>query len=409
MRRVAVTGMAGVTAFGDNWATIEAHLRSGKNAVRRMHEWDYFDNLNSRLGAPVDDFATPGHYSRKMVRSMGRVSLMAVRASEMALLDAGLLDDPSIRDGRMGIAYGSSAGSVDPVRVFGRMLDTGSMQGVTSTSYIQMMPHTAAVNVGLFFGLKGRVVPTSSACTSGSQGIGYAYEAIRFGRQQMMLAGGAEELSAPGAAVFDTLFATSCRNEAPETTPRPFDRERDGLVVGEGATTLVLEDFDSARARGARIYAEIVGYASNSDGLHITQPEASTMAVVMRDALADAGLSASAIGYVSAHGTATDRGDVAESQATQQVLGSGKPISSMKSYLGHTLGACGAIEAWWAIEMMRRGTFAPTLNLTTPDPACGELDYLMGAWRMLETEYIMSNNFAFGGINTSLIFKRIYD
>ena len=334
---------------------------------------------------------------------------MAVRASEMALLDAGLLDDPSIRDGRMGIAYGSSAGSVDPVRVFGRMLDTGSMQGVTSTSYIQMMPHTAAVNVGLFFGLKGRVVPTSSACTSGSQGIGYAYEAIRFGRQQMMLAGGAEELSAPGAAVFDTLFATSCRNEAPETTPRPFDRERDGLVVGEGATTLVLEDFDSARARGARIYAEIVGYASNSDGLHITQPEASTMAVVMRDALADAGLSASAIGYVSAHGTATDRGDVAESQATQQVLGSGKPISSMKSYLGHTLGACGAIEAWWAIEMMRRGTFAPTLNLTTPDPACGELDYLMDAWRMLETEYIMSNNFAFGGINTSLIFKRIYD
>ena len=409
MRRVAVTGMAGVTAFGDNWATIEAHLRSGKNAVRRMHEWDYFDNLNSRLGAPVDDFATPGHYSRKMVRSMGRVSLMAVRASEMALLDAGLLDDPSIRDGRMGIAYGSSAGSVDPVRVFGRMLDTGSMQGVTSTSYIQMMPHTAAVNVGLFFGLKGRVVPTSSACTSGSQGIGYAYEAIRFGRQQMMLAGGAEELSAPGAAVFDTLFATSCRNEAPETTPRPFDRERDGLFVGEGATTLVLEDFDSARARGARIYAEIVGYASNSDGLHITQPEASTMAVVMRDALADAGLSASAIGYVSAHGTATDRGDVAESQATQQVLGSGKPISSMKSYLGHTLGACGAIESWWAIEMMRRGTFAPTLNLTTPDPACGELDYLMDAWRMLETEYIMSNNFAFGGINTSLIFKRIYD
>ena len=409
MRRVAVTGMAGITAFGDNWATIEARLRSGKNAVRRMHEWDYFDNLNSRLGAPVDDFATPGHYSRKMVRSMGRVSLMAVRASEMALLDAGLLDDPSIRDGRMGIAYGSSAGSVDPVRVFGRMLDTGSMQGVTSTSYIQMMPHTAAVNVGLFFGLKGRVVPTSSACTSGSQGIGYAYEAIRFGRQQMMLAGGAEELSAPGAAVFDTLFATSCRNEAPETTPRPFDRERDGLVVGEGATTLVLEDFDSARARGARMYAEIVGYASNSDGLHITQPEASTMAVVMRDALADAGLSASAIGYVSAHGTATDRGDVAESQATQQVLGSGKPISSMKSYLGHTLGACGAIEAWWAIEMMRRGTFAPTLNLTTPDPACGELDYLMDAWRMLETEYIMSNNFAFGGINTSLIFKRIYD
>ena len=294
----------------------------------------------------------------------------------MALLDAGLLDDPAIRDGRTGIAYGSSSGSVDPVRIFGHMLESGSMQGVTSTSYIQMMPHTTAVNVGLFFGLKGRVIPTSSACTSGSQGIGYAYEAIRFGRQTIMLAGGAEEISAPGAAVFDTLFATTCRNDSPTTTPRPFDRDRDGLVVGEGAATLVLEDYEHAKARGARIYAEILGFATNSDGSHITQPESATMAFVMQQALDDAKLPPSAIGYVSAHGTATDRGDVAESHATVSVLGAGKPISSMKSYLGHTLGACGAVEAWWSIEMMRRQWFAPTINLANPDPACGELDYL---------------------------------
>ncbi len=407
MARVVVTGMAGVTALGDNWEAIESRLRSGQNAVRRMPEWDYFDTLNTRLGAPVDDFQMSANYPRKMIRSMGRVSLLSVRASEMALLDAGLLDDPAIRDGRTGIAYGSSSGSVDPVRIFGHMLESGSMQGVTSTSYIQMMPHTTAVNVGLFFGLKGRVIPTSSACTSGSQGIGYAYESIRFGRQTIMLAGGAEEISAPGAAVFDTLFATTCRNDSPTTTPRPFDRDRDGLVVGEGAATLVLEDYEHAKARGARIYAEILGFATNSDGSHITQPESATMAFVMQQALDDAKLPPSAIGYVSAHGTATDRGDVAESHATVSVLGAGKPISSMKSYLGHTLGACGAVEAWWSIEMMRRQWFAPTINLDNPDPACGELDYLVGGGREIDTEYVMSNNFAFGGINTSIILRRI--
>ena len=407
MARVVVTGMAGVTALGDNWEAIESRLRSGQNAVRRMPEWDYFDTLNTRLGAPVDDFQMSANYPRKMIRSMGRVSLLSVRASEMALLDAGLLDDPAIRDGRTGIAYGSSSGSVDPVRIFGHMLESGSMQGVTSTSYIQMMPHTTAVNVGLFFGLKGRVIPTSSACTSSSQGIGYAYESIRFGRQTIMLAGGAEEISAPGAAVFDTLFATTCRNDSPTTTPRPFDRDRDGLVVGEGAATLVLEDYEHAKARGARIYAEILGFATNSDGSHITQPESATMAFVMQQALDDAKLPPSAIGYVSAHGTATDRGDVAESHATVSVLGAGKPISSMKSYLGHTLGACGAVEAWWSIEMMRRQWFAPTINLDNPDPACGELDYLVGGGREIDTEYVMSNNFAFGGINTSIILRRI--
>lgn len=408
MKRVVITGMGGITALGERWERIEANLRAGRNAVRRMPEWDYFDTLNTRLGAPVDDFVTPAHYPRKMIRSMGRVSLLAVRASEMALADAGLLDNAAIRDGRMGIAYGSSSGSVEPVRVFGRMLETGSMQGVTSTSYIQMMPHTTAVNIGLFFGLKGRIIPTSSACTSGSQGIGYAYEAIRFGRQTLMLAGGAEEISAPGAAVFDTLFATSSRNEAPTTTPRPFDRDRDGLVVGEGAATLLLEEREHALARGARIYAEIVGFASNSDGRHVTQPEAGTMAAAMHQALADAQLAAHDIGYVSAHGTATDRGDIAESHATREIFGAHTPISSMKSYLGHSLGACGAIEMWWAVEMMRRQWFAATLNLDNVDPACAELDYLVGDGRKLDTAYVMSNNFAFGGINTSIILKRCH-
>lgn len=403
MKRVVVTGMGGITALGETWETIEANLRAGKNGVRYMAEWDRFEGLNTRLAAPVN-FTPPAHYPRKMLRSMGRVALLSLRASEVALQQAGLLDDPVIQSGAMGIAYGSSSGSIEPVQIFGRMMDTGSMQGVTSTSYIQMMSHTSAVNVGLYFGLKGRVIPTSSACTSGSQAIGYAYEAIKTGKQTMMLAGGAEELSAAHAAVFDTLFATSTKNDTPDLTPRPFDKSRDGLVVGEGAASLVLEEYEHAKARGAKILAEIVGFGTNSDGAHITQPEAETMAAAMRLALEDAQLDPTAIGYISAHGTATDRGDVAESQATAAVLGHHMPISSMKSYLGHSLGACGAIEAWWAIEMMNRGWFAPTLNLTDPDPACASLNYLTGSTRALNPEYVMSNNFAFGGINTSLIF-----
>lgn len=408
MKRVVVTGMAGITALGDDWSKVEANLRAQRNAVRYMPEWDYFDALNTRIGAPVDDFVVPEHYPRKMIRSMGRVALMSVRASELALADAGLLDNPEITDGSMGVAYGSSSGSVEPVRVFGNMIETGSMQGVTSTSYIQMMPHTTAVNIGVFFGLKGRVIPTSSACTSGSQGIGYAYEAIRFGRQVMMLAGGAEEISGPSSAVFDTMFATSSRNAEPKETPRPFDRDRDGLVIGEGAATLVLEEYEHAKARGAKIYAEIVGFACNSDGRHVTQPETDTMAIAMQLALEDANLPASAIGYISAHGTATDRGDIAESHATARVFGNHIPISSMKSYLGHTLGACGAIEAWWAIEMMRNQCFSPTLNLINPDSACAELDYIIDKSRNLDLEYVVSNNFAFGGINTSVILKRLF-
>ncbi len=405
--RVVVTGMGGVTALGDSWADVEKRLRARQNAVERMTDWDRYEMMHTRLAAPVKHFEAQTYYPRKMTRSMGRVSLLALRATELALQQAGLRNDPTISDGRMGIAYGSSSGSVEPVRVFGNMLESGSMQGVTSTSYIQMMPHTAAVNVGLYFGLKGRVIPTSSACTSGSQAIGYAFESIRAKREAMMVAGGAEELSAPGAAVFDTLFATSTKNDAPATTPRPFDKQRDGLVVGEGAATLVLEDLEHAKARGAKPLAEIVGFATNSDGVHVTQPDDGQQARAMNLALADAGVPASVIGYVSAHGTATDRGDAAEARATAKVLGGSVPVASLKSYVGHTLGACGAIEAWWTIEMMRGQWFAPTINLDTPDPECEGLDHIRGEGRRLDIEYAMKNNFAFGGINTSLVFRRI--
>ncbi len=215
MKRVVVTGMGGVTALGSAWEDIVAALGRGRNAVRRMPEWDYFESLHTRLACPLPSFVAPAAWPRKKTRSMGLVSMYAVRASELALADAGLPGDTAIGDGRMGVAYGSSSGSVQPIRAFGTMLETGSMADVTSNSYVQMMPHTTAVNVGLFWDLKGRVIPTSCACASGSQAIGYAYEAIATGRQTMMLAGGAEELSGPAVAVFDTLYATSTRNDEP--------------------------------------------------------------------------------------------------------------------------------------------------------------------------------------------------
>lgn len=405
MKRVVVTGMSAITALGDDWETFKSALEQGRNAVKVMSEWDKFTDLNTRLAAPVIHFENPAHYKRKMVRSMGRVSLMATRATELALEQAQLLNDKALTDGSTGIAYGSSIGSTEPLIPFGNMMTTGSMSGVTATSYIQMMSHTAPVNVGVFFGLKGRVITTSSACTSGSQGIGYAYEAIKFGRQKLMVAGGAEELCVTEAAVFDTLYATSIKNDSPKLTPRPFDKDRDGLVIGEGACTLILEELEHAQARGAKILAEIVGFGSNSDGQHVTQPSADTMQVAIELALEDADIDASAIGYVNAHGTATEKGDIAETTATANALGK-VPVSSLKSYLGHTLGACGGIEAWASIHMMKDNWFAPTLNLQDIDPACGQLDYIRGEAREIHTDHVMSNNFAFGGINTSIIFKR---
>ncbi|EOW6614397.1 beta-ketoacyl-ACP synthase [Vibrio fluvialis] len=404
-RRVVVTGMSGITAFGNDWQTIEPKLRDCQNATQYMPSYEQYEGLNTKLAAPVIGFELPKHYKRKQVRGMGRVSQLATVATENALIQAGLIGNDVLTNGQTGIAYGSSTGSTDAIGAFGVMLNEKTTKAITATTYVQMMPHTTAVNVGLFFGLRGRVIPTSSACTSGSQAIGYAYEAIKHGYQTVMVAGGGEELCPTESAVFDTLFATSLKNDAPKTTPRPYDSERDGLVIGEGAGTLVLEEYEHAKARGAKIYAEIIGFASNCDAAHVTQPQMETMQICMEMALRDAELDPAKIGYVSAHGTATDRGDIAESNATANALGK-VPISSLKSYFGHTLGACGAIEAWLSLEMMHTGWFHPTLNLESLDLQCGDLDYITGTGREMTVDYLMSNNFAFGGINTSIIFKR---
>ena len=230
-RRVVVTGAGGVTAFGNSWDEIKPRLQLCRNAVRRMTDWDVYKGLNARIAAPVEDFTLPDTYTRKKTRSMGRVSKLAVRSSEFALESAGLINDPVLSSGRMGVAFGSCCGSLDGVMEFGGMLLQHDTNFVNGTTYVRMMPHTAAVNVSLFFGITGRVIPTSSACTSGSQAIGYAAEAIRYGQADLMIAGGAEELSPADTAAFDALFAASTKNETPELTPSPFDKDRDGLVI----------------------------------------------------------------------------------------------------------------------------------------------------------------------------------
>ncbi|MEE9426248.1 MAG: beta-ketoacyl-ACP synthase [Methylococcales bacterium] len=405
-KRVVVTGMSGISPIGQDWGTVQSNLHNGTSGVQYIKEWDEFDGLYAKLGAPVKNFSVPSHYTRKKIRSMGRVALMAVRASELALEHAGLLDDAVITSGRTGVAYGSSVGSTLATAEFSKMLYSKRLEGFNGNTYLKMMGHTTVVNIGLFFKINGRIIPAVSACTSGSQAIGFACEAIRYGQQDVMIAGGAEELCPTEVAIFDTLYATSTNNDHPQATPRPYDKDRDGLVIGEGACSFILEELEHAKARGATIHAEILGFATNSDGSHATQPTQSTMQHAMQLALDDAQIDSSDIGYISAHATATETGDIAESQATYNLFGSNTPISSLKSYTGHTLGACGALESWVAIQMMNTGEFHPTLNLKNVDPRCADLDYIVNDMRNIDCDIVMNNNFAFGGINTSLIYQQ---
>ena len=407
MKRVVVTGMALTSPLGSDIDTVFNNLLKYENCVDYDKNLDQYERLNTRLSAHLRGFEIPSYYNRKVLRTMGPVSVMAVRTAELALENAGLRDDEIITSGDCGVSYGSSSGSLDAIIDFYGMQVDKVVRGLNSGSYVKMMPQTTAVNISLFFKTIGRLVPASTACTSGSMGIGYAYEAIKNGYQTVMIAGGAEEIHATEIAIFDTLYATSLKNDTPKLSPAPFDKNRDGLVIGEGAGTLILEEYEHAKKRGAKIYAEIIGFGTNTDGTHITNPNRKTMKNALSLALKDAQISADKIGYVSAHGTGTIAGDIAETNATEDIFNRKVPISSIKSYTGHTLGACGAIEAIVAIEMMRRNWFHPTINLKEVDPECGNLDYIKDEGREIKTNIVMSNNFAFGGINTSLIFKKI--
>lgn len=403
LSRVFVTGYGVISAFGKEIKAIKEKLALKQNAVCVMEDWKKYKDLTTYLAAPILDYAPPKEWNRKQMRSLGRVSQYSVESAGIALKMANLAEDSTIKDGRMGVAFGSSTGSTDAILQMARLFlkDENTMDANT---YIKFMPHTTAANIALFYSLKGRVVPTSSACTSASHAIGYAYESIKNGKIDLMIAGGAEELCVSEAMTFNVLYATSLKNETPKLTPKPFDKNRDGLVIGEGGAALILESESSVKRRGIKPLAEIVGFGSTCDGTHITRPNSATMKEAMILALKDAEITSDKIGYINAHATATQFGDLAESIATNELFGERVAISSLKSYFGHTLGACGALESILSIEMMNDGVFFPTINLE--DSECAKLDYLRDI-REMKVDFVMNNNFAFGGINTSLIFKRV--
>lgn len=390
---------------------IQAAFKAEKNAVKYMDWHERFPELEAQLGAPIEDYAPPKHWTRKQLRSMGRVSYLCVDAAEQALTDAGLLGDESITDGRMGVACGSSSGSTKDIGDVGELLLTGMSRNFSANTYVRMMPHTAAANIGIFFGLKGRIIPTSSACSSGSQGIGYAYEAIKYGLTDMMLAGGGEEFFPSEVYVFDSLYAASRRNGEPEKTPRPYDANRDGLVIGEGAGIFVLEELEHAKRRGAIIYAELVGYGANSDAYHIStpRPDAQGAILAFQTALQHAGLAPEDIGWINLHGTGTHHNDSMESRAVAAVFGNNTPCTSTKPQTGHTLGAAGAIEAAFAWGIADRqsnpeGKLPPRLWDGQNDPNLPAIN-LTGSGSRWETEkrITASSSFAFGGSNCVLI------
>ena len=402
-RRVVVTGVGATTPIGHDVHSSVGALREGRHGIRFMPEWDHISDLQGRLGATVEGLDLKKAYPRKKRRTMGPVALFAVHSTEQAVTQAGLGNDV-LHSERTGVAFGSTSGSGSETEAFSMPVVTDhSMKGLESNAYFRLMTHTCAVNVAQFFGVKGRIASTCTACTSGSQGIGTAYELIRDGLQDVMLCGGAEEMHYMSAVTFDLLMATSTRyNDRPEASPRPFDRARDGLVIGEGAGAMVLESLAHAKARGATVLAELLGYASNCDGAHLTAPRQEGMERVMQLALRDAQLEAGAVDYVCAHGTGTEIGDIAESQATAAVFARPVPFASLKGFVGHTLGACGAMEAAWCVAMMQGGFLAAGRNLEDVDPRCGELDYVREV-RDVAPRFVMNNNFAFGGINTSMV------
>jgi 3-oxoacyl-[acyl-carrier-protein] synthase II len=290
---------------------------------------------------------------------------------------------------------------------FETMLPGKDLSRLNSTMFFQCMSHTAAVNVAQYLGLNGTIMAPAAACASALHAIGAGYDLIRLGRQDLLLCGGAEELHPTVTGSFDILFATSTKyNDAPQKTPRPFDRDRDGLVCGEGSGLLVLEDYERAIRRNAKIYAEIMGYSTTANGLHVSQSNRESMVVCMQQALRDARTSPGEIDYINAHATATLQGDQEEAEAIGQVFGPAVPVSSLKGYIGHTLGASGAIELAASLSMMERGVIYPTLNLDAVSPECEGINHVMHPLKK-QIKTVLKNGFAFGGINAALVCRKI--
>jgi len=408
LRRVVVTGTGAVSPFGKGSDILVESLKQGKTGVCAIPELARIGGIRSSVAALVKD-VDGKEIARKWRRTMSKMSIYAVLASKEALESAGLSKE-CLSDGAMGVAIGSTLGSIDAIEAFfSDYLSHRRVERMKSGLFFQVMNHSCAANVSQALGINGRMLAPSAACSTGCQGVGYGYEMIASGKQDYVICGGAEEYHPLSTATFDMMNAASIKyNSQPESTPRPFDCERDGVVCAEGSGILLLENMESARKRGARMLAEVVGFATISTPNGMAAPSTESMELCMRKALADAGVEPEEVDYVNAHATATEQGDVAECEAVRRVFGNEVRVSSLKGHLGHTMAASGALELIATVWMMRQGYVIPTLNLDTIDPACKQVRHV----RTMEKARVatsIKNNFAFGGVNSSIVLRRCED
>jgi len=406
MRRVVITGAGAVSPFGMGVEALLEGLWGGHSGIRKVAELEKCQPLRPRIAGLVPSFDEK-QIPRQQRRSMSRMSLFAAFAAKEAVASAGL--DPRTCGDAFGCSIGATVGSPQSSESFFRnYLPDQDLSRLKSPLFFQIMNHSCAANVAQYLGIQGRLLAPASACSTGCQAVGYAAEMIAAGLQDWMLCGGAEEFHPVTAAIFDIMNAASYRyNGQPEKTPRPFDRDRDGVVCSEGSGLLVLESLDSALQRGATILAEITGFATITDPDNIAQPNGEAMKRCMRAVLDNGGCTVADIDYINAHATATEQGDVSEAAAIADLFGDRVPVSSFKGYLGHTMAASGALELIGLLSMFEKQALIPTLNLEKVDPACAGID-LPTEQKNIRLQTALKNNFALGGVNSSLILRR-YD
>lgn len=409
-RRVVVTGMGALTPLGNDVTSTWESIKAGKSGVGCITRFDA-SKLQSRIAGEVRGFEPTSIMDSKTARRMDRFQQLAYAAAVEALQSSGFEITPENAD-RVGVVVGSGIGGLGTLSDQFKVLSERGPSRISPFLITMMVVDLAPGLISILLGAKGPNFSTVSACATGAHAIGEAVDAIRENQADVMLAGGSEAgLVEIGIAGFCSMRALSTRNDEPERASRPFDVDRDGFVMAEGAGVLVLEELEHARARGATILAEIVGYGLSADASHITEPapggEGAARAMSM--ALEQAELEPEDIGYINAHGTSTQVGDVAETSAIKSVFGDYAyklPVSSTKSMTGHLLGAAGAVELIFTILAMREGCLPPTINLENPDPAC-DLDYVPDVARAAQVDAAMSNSFGFGGHNVSLIVRKV--
>ena len=407
-RRVVVTGIGPVTPIGTGVEPFWDGLRSARSVVRTLTRFDP-SPFRSHVAAEVDGFDATTYMDPKRAKRLDRCSQFTLAAARLALADAGI-DLPSENRDRIGAMMGSALGGVEFAEREHEKYLAGGIRAVEPGLALTVFVGAASCNLAIELGISGPNITNGMSCASGAIALGEGFRAIQRGEADVMLAGGAEApLSPLSYGAFAIIRAMSTRNEDPATASRPFDRDRDGFVMAEGAAVLVLEERERALARGANLYAELVGYGLTNDAHHMTapRPDGRQAARAMQLALDTAAVPGTEVGYVNAHGSSTPLNDPTEALALRQVLGKHAErvaISGTKGYYGHALGASGAIEAAICALASRRGWLPPSVNLQAPDPAC-ELDYVRGSGAESEPEYLLSNSFGFGGINASLVFR----